>query len=271
MQKKEHTNAAVSPVETNRTGSLAYLAKPAVIATVVLSIVYFRSELSELIKNIKIIDNNTTTQSKIVEPEEKELPYVEPIIEKLPTKDSTKEIVIDPCVDGNESFDKKITHGDTLTAGEIPKGVRNLKIILDASSDIELYLFEKNGDKIRTVFCGNQEVSSAGECSNPVLGAIEKKVTTQSGSQTFTQSFGLSGRKVSTDFYGSKIEYSGHYSELTPSIDQRAYNGERGSYEYILIEGVNPKDLILKVYGHQEGQAKVSYSWEKMEEGTCVE
>lgn len=130
--------------------------------------------------------------------------------------------------DGNGKFKQYIKEKKTVDVdGIIPKGVKDLKIYLNSTNDVDVQLFDKDNGKALVGWN---------------IGAL----------------IGDGATYAKTIYNGITIEYSGYNGDCGY---EQCTNGKSRGNEYIKITGITKNRLMMKAYGYVAGTADIKYSW----------
>jgi len=144
---------------------------------------------------------------------------------------------VSPCCLGTAAcegdFQKDVQKDAVITLGEIPAGVKDLKILLDSTTDVDIQLYDiADGQEASIIrWCG---VFSGPDCVAGTLGLDE-------GFNT-------------AEYKGLTYSYSGYYGT---EVDGEQKRGN----EYIEISGTTNTPLLMKVFGFDQGTAEVTYTY----------
>jgi len=140
----------------------------------------------------------------------------------------------DDCSAGSGEFSFSLTEqGVYQNVGVIPTGTFDLRINLESEQDLDIALFDLDDPNFGTdgkaivLWCSKSDRDNGENC-----GFLGGSTTRESGT-----------------YQDMQIEYSGYYGV-----------GGRGN-EYINIQGMTTRKLMMKVNPYKTGNTKVSYSW----------
>lgn len=127
---------------------------------------------------------------------------------------------------GEGSFEIAVPEGGTIEIpGDIPAGVKNFSMRLDAEQDVDIQLEDPDSQTLLIAWNSEALINSS--------------------------------QKIRKRYNGVVIEYSGYQGAGAPCVRQ----GE----EYVTITGVTQNRLKMKLYGYEAGNAKISYTWASVE------
>jgi len=136
----------------------------------------------------------------------------------------------------SNSFQQEILEDGLIEIGEIPKGVKNVEIILTSTADLDIQLIDKS-DNTKIVQWPD--------------GILNQSLVETKSYKTLD------------------YEWSGYAGDC-PNYDSRvAPEGCSYGNEYIKVLGISNETLVMKAFGYQAGQATVEYRWEGGEIEAC--
>ena len=142
------------------------------------------------------------------------------------------------CSSGSGSFEFELKARHTiLDVGMIPKGKFDIRIDLEASTDIDIQIYDLEADdtfeegRAIVAWCGNSGCN-LGDINGPA--------------------------EEETFYEGMRIRYSGY----------NGVNGQLGN-EFISISGEVTRNLMMRVYAYQTGTSTVNYSWQRSQTPCC--
>ncbi len=130
---------------------------------------------------------------------------------------------------GSNSFQQNIIKDGVVEIGEIPKGVRNVEIKLTSNSDLDIQLFDKSDN------------TAIVQWPDGLLKGAYQETTTYNDLTYEWSGFGGDCPVYNVDYTPTDCSYGN---------------------EFIKITGTSNRNLVMKAFGYQAGEAKVEYRWD---------